>query len=124
MCNTSKAMAQVSIDFKRSRVRIHKESLHLIGDPKYIQLLVNVEQCRVAIRGIDADTRGSDAHRINHARFNSEFGFEIYSRSFVSKLRSAFSGFEEDCTYRLSGIVYPNERAVVFDVRSKQKYEG
>ena len=63
MCETSRT-TYVSIDFKRSRVRIYKESLHLIGDPKYIQLMVNVDQRLVAIRGIDRDTRGSHAH--NH----------------------------------------------------------
>lgn len=124
MCDTSKTTTHVSIDFKRSRVRLYKESLHLIGDPKYIQLMVNVEQRLVAIRGIDRDTRGSHAHKINHAKFNSEMCFEIYSQSFVTKLRSAFDGFEEDCTYRLTGIVFPNDRAVVFEVDSMQKYES
>ena len=120
MCETSRT-TYVSIDFKRSRVRIYKESLHLIGDPKYIQLMVNVDQRLVAIRGIDRDTRGSHAHKINHTKFNSEMCFEIYSQSFVSKLRSAFDGFEGDCTYRLTGTVFPNDRAVVFEISSMQK---
>ena len=124
MCDASKTTTYVSIDFKRSRVRLYKESLHLIGDPKYIQLMVNVDQRLVAIRGIDRDTRGSHAHKINHAKFNSEMCFEIYSQSFVSNLRSAFDGFEGDCTYRLTGTVYPNDRAVVFEVDSMQKYES
>lgn len=124
MCDASKTTTYVSIDFKRSRVRLYKESLHLIGDPKYIQLMVNVDQRLVAIRGIDRDTRGSHAHKINHAKFNSEMCFEIYSQSFVAKLRSAFDGFEEDCTYRLTGVVFSNDRAVVFEVDSMQKYES
>ena len=123
MCETSR-ITYVSIDFKRSRVRIYKESLHLIGDPNYIQLMVNVEQRLVAIRGIDRDTRGSHSHKINHTKFNSEMCFEIYSQSFVSKLRSAFDGFEGDCTYRLTGTVFPNDRAVVFEIGSMQKYES
>ena len=123
MCETSR-ITYVSIDFKRSRVRIYKESLHLIGDPKYIQLMVNVDQRLVAIRGIDRDTRGSHAHKINHTKFNSEMCFEIYSQSFVSNLRSAFDGFEGDCTYRLTGTAFPNDRAVVFEISSMQKYES
>ena len=50
--------------------------------------------------------------------------FEIYSQSFVSKLRSAFDGFEGDCTYRLTGTAFPNDRAVVFEISSMQKYES
>ena len=34
---------QISIDLKKYRIRVHKESLHLIGDPAYIQFLVSVD---------------------------------------------------------------------------------
>ena len=29
------------IDLKKNRIRIHKLTLHMLGDPEYIQLLVN-----------------------------------------------------------------------------------
>lgn len=115
---------QVSIDFKKNRVRIHKESLRLIGDPKYIQFLVNVKESLVAIRGIDADRRGSHAHRVNRAILASDFSFEIYSQSFTEKLRTTFDGFDEICTYRLTGTVHPKDRAVVFSIDSLQKVES
>ena len=115
---------QVSIDFKKNRVRIHKESLRLIGDPKYIQFLVNVKESLVAIRGIDSDRRGSHAHRVNRAILASDFSFEIYSQSFTEKLRTIFDGFDEICTYRITGIVHPKDRAVVFSIDSLQKVES
>lgn len=114
---------QVSIDFKKHRFRIHKESLRLIGDPKYIQFLVNVNESQVAIRGIDSDRRGSHAHKVNRSILASDNSFEIYSRTFTEKLRSVFEGFEENCTYRLTGMVLPKERAVVFSIESLQKVE-
>ena len=35
---------QISIDLKKGRIRIHKESLRLIGSPNYIQFLVSVDR--------------------------------------------------------------------------------
>ena len=88
---------QVSIDFKKNRVRIHKESLRLIGDPKYIQFLVNVKESLVAIRGIDTDRHGSNAHRVNRTILASDFSFEIYSHSFTEKLRAVFHPPHNNC---------------------------
>ena len=31
----------LSVDIKKYRIRIHKATLHLLGDPPYIQLLIN-----------------------------------------------------------------------------------
>lgn len=124
MEESANLQTQVSIDFKKNRVRIHKESLRLIGDPKYIQFLVNVKESLVAIRGIDADRRGSHAHRVNRAILASDFSFEIYSQSFTEKLRTIFEGFDEICTYRLTGTVHPKDRAVVFSIDSLQKVES
>ncbi len=33
--------AILCIDLKKNRIRIHRQTLHLLGDPDYIQLLVN-----------------------------------------------------------------------------------
>ena len=42
MNEPSNLFTQISIDLKKFRIRVHKESLHLIGDPKYIQFLVKL----------------------------------------------------------------------------------
>ena len=38
--NTSKPA--ILLDFKKDRIRIYKRTLHFIGDPAYILLLVNI----------------------------------------------------------------------------------
>ena len=38
------------IDLKKNRIRIHKLTLHKLGDPEYIQLLVNPTARMIAIR--------------------------------------------------------------------------
>ena len=49
---------------------------------------------------------------------------EINGKKFIEQLMEEFDGFEEKCTYRLSGTVLPRERAVVFSINSMQKVEA
>jgi len=122
MCKGGNLQTAISIDFKKNRIRIHKESLRMIGNPSYIQLLVNVERAQIAIRGIDK--KSCDAHKVNMAQIQSDFSYEIYSQSFTMKLRDAFTQFGQTCTYRLAGLVFPQARVAVFDVESIQRVES
>lgn len=124
MCKDGNLQTAMSIDMKKNRIRIHKESLRMIGNPSYIQLLVNVDRAQVAIRGLDQNKKGSDAHKVNKALIQSDFSYEIYSQSLMIKLRNAFPQFGSDCTYRLSGTAFPEDRAAVFNVRSLQRVES
>lgn len=114
---------QISIDLKKYRIRVHKESLHLIGDPAYIQFLVSVDKSMLAIRGVDSDSSGLAAIRVNLPNLRPDFSYEIYSTSLVDKLAKAFGCFEPNCTYRLTGKVLVEERAVVFSVSTLQKVD-
>lgn len=124
MCKSDNLQTAISIDMKKFRIRIHKESLRMIGQPEYIQLLVNVDRSQVAIRGMDHNKKGSDAHKVNKAQIQSDFSYEIYSQSLMLKLRSAFPAFKEECTYRLSGIAYPEDRVAVFEICTLQRVES
>ena len=114
---------QISIDLKKSRIRVHKESLHMIGDPMYIQFLVNVERSMLAILGMDNDTSRSAAIRVNLPKLRSDFSYEIYSTSLIDKLAKVFGCFESNSTYRLTVKVIPEKRAVVFPVKTLQKVD-
>lgn len=67
--------AIMSIDTKRGRIRIHKAVLHQLGDPQYIQLLVNPSDMVVAVRCIDAPLFEYSVHMINRNRFCSAFSY-------------------------------------------------
>lgn len=119
-----KTTTQISIDLKKHRIRVHKESLRLMGDPKYIQFLVSVDRSMIAVRGVDTDVSDAAAIRISLPQLASDFSIEIYSTSLVDKLAEAFSGFDTTCTYRLTGTVLADERAAVFPVSTLQKVES
>ena len=115
---------QISIDLKKYRIRVHKESLHLIGDPMYIQFLVNVDRFMLAILGMDHGSSKSDAIRVNLPKLPSDFSYENYSTSLIDKLAKVFGCFEANATYRLTGRVIPEKRAVIFPVSTLQKVDA
>ena len=51
--------ATIVVDLKKFRIRIHRPTLHAIGDPKLIQLLVNPEKRAVAIRAVGHEAPGT-----------------------------------------------------------------
>lgn len=40
----------LSIDLKKSLIRIHRNTLRLLGDPDYIQLMINPNSKMIAIK--------------------------------------------------------------------------
>ena len=114
---------QISIDLKKSRIRVHKESLHLIGDPKYIQFLVNINDRMMAIRAIDEAQVDLQSYRVDQNRMESDFSFEVYSKPLIKRLCIEFKCFRKGCSYRLTGRANQSEKIAVFDIDSLQKIE-
>lgn len=123
MNEPSNLFTQISVDLKKFRIRVHKESLHLIGDPKYIQFLVNISSRLVAIRAVEKEQVGLQTHRVDQTRMESDFSFEIYSRPFIERLCKEFDCFNEGNSYRLTGTAIQSERIAVFTLDSLQKID-
>lgn len=121
MNESSNLSTQISIDLKKYRIRVHKESLHLIGDPKYIQFLVNIGSRLVAIRAVEKEHVDLQTHSIDQTRMESESSLEIYSRPFIERLCKEFDCFDEGNSYRLTGTAVQSERIAVFPLDSLQK---
>lgn len=107
----------MSIDLKKYCIRIHKACLHLIGDPKYIQILVNLDDMAVVIRSVDHTLRGDQTNKVNQTRFKSTNSVEIYSRFFIRKLCQEIQDVKLGSSYRVAGEVIPEQRIAVFSLR-------
>lgn len=108
----------ISIDLKKYRLRIHKSSLHLLGDPAYIQLLVNPDKKLVAFRSLDRESPRAQSHRISMTQLKSDGSIEIYSYPFLSKLRDLTDAVDEGKLYRMHGMAFPSSRVAVFPLSS------
>jgi hypothetical protein len=103
------------IDMKKSRIRIHKTTLHMLGNPEYIQLLVSPTENSVAIRC--ANSGDKLIHRINRQIPGNRSSHELYSQFFFEILREVFPYLENNKSYRIYGKLVLDERIARFDMR-------
>ena len=116
MNDINKNTVTISIDMKKFRLRVHKAMLHLLGDPPFIQLLVNPVDRLVAIRAVDRGTRDNAIHKVNMSQLQSDFSIEIYSREFVTKLCELAGINDISPLYHMTGEVLIAQKVAVFSV--------
>ena len=99
----------LTLDMKKQRIRIHKHTLHQLGDPDYIQLLVNPEQKSIVLK---ACPEGSFfAHRVICKK---DADCELYSKEFLQQLKTVDNGLKKDVSFQIEGQVYPSHRIALF----------
>ena len=114
----------MSVDLKKYRVRIHKDALHRLGDPAFIQLLVSPRDTAVAIRAVETEYAGDAVHRVRKKLLESDNSVEIYSRSFIEKLCKIIEGsLDHGQCYRIAGAVIPGEKTAIYSLKTIQKID-
>ena len=108
----------IVIDSKNSRIRIHRSTLHLLGDPEYIQLLVNPERLSIIIL---PSKRLKTANVIRWDRIAESKSCELYSKILVRQLRSICPNWKADGKYRLYGSCVSNGLLIQFDMSSAEE---
>ena len=102
------------IDLKKGRIRIHKRTLHLLGDPEYVQFLVNpADQVLVVRKSTRLDSLSQ------HVRWNLIGGkqcCDFYSRHLLRSLQGVHYGWEENRSYRIYGQIHEKENLARFSM--------
>ena len=108
----------IMFDFKKSRIRIHKNTLHALDNPAYVLLLINPIDRLIAVKAND----GTDAraHRVG-MRASKNKSFEIYSMALLDKLRLC-SEWDEKQSYRILGNRIEEQDLVQFKINESVKY--
>ena len=103
------------IDLKKNRIRIHKATLHLLGDPDYIQFLVNPDSLSLAIRrSIKGD---SLAHHIRWNMLGGKQCCDFYSYFLLKSLRDVNYEWKPNRSYRLYGRLNEKENLALFSMK-------
>ena len=113
----------MALDMKKNRIRIHKPTIHMLGDPTLIQLLFDPEAMVVAIICPENEVPGGQEMRVNPKNIKGENAVEFYSKMFLKKLCAVHGNLDENCTYRLTGTIIPELRAARFPMSTMQKVE-
>ena len=88
----------ISVDLKKHRIRIHKNTLRSIGNPDYVLLLVNPEDRTLAI--LRSNRSDPKAH---HITMTNRTAIELYSRSLTKSLRDICNTWQDNQSYRMYG---------------------
>lgn len=108
----------MTIDAKKPRLRIHKSTIHQMGDPKFILFMINPATRLLALKGVDQHTPGQQEIRVDRQVANREDSVDWYSSDLMVQLHSAFPEIEKGCSYNLTGTLIASKRAVIFNLNS------
>ena len=112
----------ILVDFKKYRIRIHKNTLLALGNPNYVLILVNPEERTLAVlRSGLSDPR---AYRITTTSLEANKSVELYSRALVKNLCDVFSGWHDRQSYRLYGEIIPSEGIARFSMPEAELVTG
>ena len=100
------------IDTKKRRLRIYKQTLALLDNPEYIQLLVNPEKKMILL--CPATSRQASCERIMWKQLNENQCCEIYSTSFVEKLMLLSNVWDKNMSYKLTGTLLPKQKFILY----------
>lgn len=121
MSNNSSRPA-ILIDLKKDRIRIYKRTLHAIGDPEHILLLINPEDRTIVI--LRSNQNDQRAFRLPQARFADKQCFELRSKALIQNLRGMCDDWIDDYSYRIYGEVVKNEGIAQFSISEAMPTDG
>ena len=96
----------VCIDLKKNRIRVHKVTLHMLGDPDFIQLLVNPKSGLLAIKGTIPEDLLTDGNC-----------YEIHSKELMRTLQKVRSDWRSNCSYRIYGECNESSGIALFPMK-------
>ena len=103
----------VVIDCPRNRIRIHRNSLHLLGNPDYIVLLVNPVNLTFAIA---PSAKLQIAHAVRWERLTDKQCFELYSKPLIQQLCKICPGWASSEKFRMIGEYIRDENVIRFNL--------
>lgn len=101
----------ITLDMKKNRIRIHKATLRLLMNPKFIHILINPEKNTIAI--CPSLHKGRDTLSVS---CRMDYDCELYSKDLMYQLSTLKPGINANTSYRIAGIMDEENIAVVFDI--------
>ena len=111
----------ILVDMRKNRIRIHKNTLHALGNPNYVMLIVNPEEHTLGIKCSMQDDRL--AHRIRRSTMQSRVCYELYSKRLMAALHKLCPDWSDKNNYRIEGELIAEENMAVFSMRDFTQIE-
>lgn len=112
----------ILIDTKKSLIRIHKKTLYMLGNPAYIELLINPQTLYVAVRTSEIKTKFS--HKINWNMLCGKNSYEIISKVLIARLINICETLQIKGSYKIIGNYSSDENIACFDLKKAFEISG
>ncbi len=113
---------RITIDMKKNRIRIHKSTLHILGDPDYITLIINPDKQAIGVAPGFADDK--TAHRITPGIKFSGVDCDLYSHTLIEGLSALRPEWKDLRTRRIPGTLITEENMCCFEMRNAEAEAG
>ncbi len=110
--NTEIFRPSIVIDMKKNRIRIHQKTLHALGDPGFVMLIINPGEHTLGIKCSMQDEKR--AHRVRKSTVKKEC--ELYSKPLMSALHELCPDWDGRKCYRIEGEIVAGENVAVFSL--------
>lgn len=100
------------VDLKYHRIRIHKSTIHLLGNPEYIQILINPGRRVIAL--LPSVEQDYLAHKMQQGNVNYKQCCEFYSKPLVETMSKLCYQWKSDCSYRVNGQKVSFQNLILF----------
>ena len=112
----------ILIDTKKSLIRIHKQTLYMLGSPAFIELLVNPQTLYVAVRASEIKTNFSK--KINWSMLCGKNSYEIISKILIVRLINICETLQFEGSYKIIGNYSFSENIACFDLKKAFEISG
>ena len=108
----------LSIDLKKYRLRVHKQTLRLLDSPPFVQLLFSPKHNAIVVLKCEKETISGQEIPVVYDKPTSAGTFDIYSKELITRIRNEFGGLDRQGLYHLNGFQMPEEGGVCFPLSS------
>jgi len=116
-------VANLTIDLRRNRFRIHQDTIHNLGNPAYIQFLINPEDGFIAILGSEKPLAGGTANKVTLYNASRSKSAEFYSSNLMNSIFKIFGSLDFRFSYRLTGEIDQVNRVAYYSMQTLQRVE-
>lgn len=112
----------ISFGLKWSKIMIFHKTIVALENPKYIFFMLNLKKKQLAVVASNHKTRESFKVPEYLCEEEFEWCFKICSQPLVSHIYE-YCAWNPNTTYRIDGIVYPEQRLVEFNLNTATSIE-
>ena len=115
---------RMAVDLKKYRFRVHKGTLHALGDPSQVQLMFDPRKKAIMLIASSSKDSFGQEEKVVFDKPGNDGSFQLYSMSLIQKIQGIYPDLADHTSYWLYGKLIPSLHAVYFPLSSFSKIES